>query len=645
MENRITDGIPFEIRKILNIAMDKDDQDLFLVVDKFISDVMILSVEKLSISHFSEYAFLPAHCYRYSHSSFKRKDQGSFHHQSRTENMARLLRDMAWLRIGPALRRSEDDNDKAKLNELYRWCFTGLAEMAYASIRRHDLWATRFCVSQVREATFSGKNYRQQVENKRWQISHEAEPSAKLDEINSELVIAKRCEGFMRHALMSIRYWSIYLFDLGILNSKDVKVILEFSKVHYHVGNEMLNDIIYIREQSYKGYLNLNAWDYKHRGSEPYTLPSPFHWVTLGFFCDNILQNQLYVDFQEIDFTSFDGIKHLYRDLKDIRSMIINQSEKWLELFELGTEAELDKRLEDLLNVFAVLNRKKVGQEEKAIALAAINRDIETEFIKAVGNSWSNAGLAHLLCDYFRDSLVTRRVGDRLVPLGLEIFYGDGKKMFLSDFESVGPSSLVHLGSRVTEYEDSLFFQKILNSDSKRISKSNEIEVIDVAVEDLRKNQMNPSVILISTFANIKFRELWNDSKFVSKEMELNDDIPKLRTYLGRYKGISVFYSPHGLNDNQIVVMDFTKAMTFIQRRSKKWYKDLLEVSVQPFTERKARAVLHADPIRWRKTDDGIDLTEAEAIIAIQNSVIIKVSSHIDFDVRNHNAIRIGIIQ
>ena len=75
------------------------------------------------------------------------------------------------------------------------------------------------------------------------------------------------------------------------------------------------------------------------------------------------------------------------------------------------------------------------------------------------------------------------------------------------------------------------------------------------------------------------------------------------------------------------------------------WYENELIVDVKEVTEEEAKRRLEEHPDKWKKTEDGIELSDEDALTLIKTSVIIDHWSTLDFQIEDKELFVVGYIK
>jgi hypothetical protein len=184
----------------------------------------------------------------------------------------------------------------------------------------------------------------------------------------------------------------------------------------------------------------------------------------------------------------------------------------------------------------------------------------------------------------------------------------------------------------------------VICSTHSTISGSSVLETLSKAIEGLRNNQVNPSVILIEA------QYLYKDEAFLKSERysQLNDgnlnpeNIPFF--VLGTFDDIPLFTSLSPLLKNKIIVAEFDTAFTMKFKTNPSWYENELSVTVDLVTDQQVNDRLIKQPQKWKITDEGIELSDIDAVTLIKTSIVIDLETIIDYTVNDVTKFTVGYI-
>jgi hypothetical protein len=72
------------------------------------------------------------------------------------------------------------------------------------------------------------------------------------------------------------------------------------------------------------------------------------------------------------------------------------------------------------------------------------------------------------------------------------------------------------------------------------------------------------------------------------------------------------------------------------------WYNNLLQIDLNQIDDKTAAQRLLKEPEYWKTTDEGIELTDEEAIIMIKTSIILETGTVLNFIVKDTAAYVVG---
>ena len=267
-----------------------------------------------------------------------------------------------------------------------------------------------------------------------------------------------------------------------------------------------------------------------------------------------------------------------------------------------------------------------------------LSNDRINKFKELVGEAWYKQAKIHKLFYYFNATqLVDSSVN--LTGIFSNRFFTRGKSMFLEEpnFEHV--HGIETIGIDVANREDDLFFHFLLNTDCKKIYEKNIIDVINSSLIEFRNSEVTPTLIIISYEFSRWNSLIINDSKFVKSK---NQEIPNL---IGTYANVPVYVTDSNLLNNQIIISNFDDAFVMEYQTDHNWYKGELSIDVRNVSDEEASIRLNKEPEKWKYIEEGIVISDEDAITLIQNSVYVKIGIKNNFKIINQKSIIFGIIE
>ena len=201
------------------------------------------------------------------------------------------------------------------------------------------------------------------------------------------------------------------------------------------------------------------------------------------------------------------------------------------------------------------------------------------------------------------------------------------------------------LGGEIGRWEDSEFFNTIIQSDHNKVTGVSVLDLLNKAIAHLKSKEVLPDLILLSPEYSYKDKRLLESKLFVSKIHEPIEENEISFFHLGTFDGVPIYTSFSELLKNRVLVCEFKKAFKMRYKTNPHWYDNELTVEVKEVTEEEAKRRLQEQPDKWKKTEDGIELSDEDAITLIKTSVIIDIWSTLDFQIEDKESFVIGYIK
>lgn len=170
--------------------------------------------------------------------------------------------------------------------------------------------------------------------------------------------------------------------------------------------------------------------------------------------------------------------------------------------------------------------------------------------------------------------------------------------------------------------------------------------MLEQAIAKLKDKKVTPDLIIIPHTYRLNTEEnnFQNSPLFKPQPLGLTTD--GLSNYLiGTFDGIPVYAFYTDVLSNNILICNFSEAFTMRYKTSNDWYEEELKVQVTEVTDEQAEKRLKDEPDVWKKTDNGTDLTDQEALTLIKTSVNIEVYTTLDYVIKSTDAYVVGYVQ
>lgn len=647
--NDITFGVESNIWRAVDKSIENNSKETFHVLKSFIRRVLQLSIREKSLKHFQQYIFFPATFYSRSYEKKLHDPSLEQLHKICSDNAAFHLKEIIWFDIGLRTKRTQEISELKTLNQYYYWAFNGFSRLLYYMVKNGDQKQFKNAIEEYEQIsdTISGENYDLKFKLRELQReNNDGKNNEEIKKIKDELSVSSQFETYKRHVLLGIKYWIIFLYRINRLSEESAFAFISLIKIYYSDSDEVLNDILFFRDGRSHGYLEWSEWDYTERRSgKVYSPPSPYDWLTTGFLADQLSNNRLRVNLEERSSEELTHVRFLHDSLKENANYFLENFEKWKGILNADSPEELKEKSSQILSLFAALKRKSIGEAEKAIASAPLSQNCIENYRETIGKVWKSQARINML---FKKLGITEHITDdeiKLKNIGQRTFFEKAKMMFIEGEHYQMIYGVDRMGGEIGRWEDTEFFSTIIRSDHNKITGSSALDVLNKSIAQLKSKEVLPNLILMSPEYSYKDKALLESKLFVSNIHKPRDENEISFFQIGTFDGVPIYTSFSEFLKNRVLVCEFSKAFKMRYKTNPDWYKNELTVDVKEVTEEEAKRRLEVHPDKWKKTEDGIELSDEDALTLIKTSVIIDHWSTLDFQIEDKESFVVGYIK
>lgn len=648
-DSDITSGVDSNIWRAVNKSIGNNSKETFFVLKSFIRKVLQLSIRERSLKHFQQYIFFPASFYSISHEKKLHDLSLEQLHKICSDAAAMHLKEVIWFDIGFRAKRIKDISEKKLLNQFYYWAFNSFSRLLYFIVKNRDKSQFKNALNeyeQISDTTYN-KNYELKFKLRELQRENsDGKNNEEVKAIKEVLTVSSQFEIYKRHVLLGIKYWILFLYQIKKLNLESTLAFIDLIKVHYSDSNEILNDILFFRNGGSFQYMEWSGWDFTERRSgKAYTPPSPHDWLTFGFLIDQLRENRLFINLEELSSDELTHVRFLHDDLKKHSNYLKENFDYWKEILKIGTPQKLEEKSNQILSLFATLKRKSIGDKEKAIAAAPLSQDKIGSFRESIGKAWKSQARIKRL--FKRIGIIEHITKDeiKLKHIGQRTFFEKAKMMFIDDDNYQMIYGIDGMGGQIGRWEDTEFFNTVIMTDHNKVVGSSVVEVLNKAIAQLKSREVIPDLILISPEYSYKDKALLESKLFDSKVHEPTNEDEIAFFSLGSFDGVPMYSSFSELLNYRVLVCEFKRAFKMRYKTNPDWYEGELTIKVKEVTDEEAIRRLTEQPEKWKKTEDGIELSKEDALTLIKTSVIIDHWSTLDFQIIDKESFVMGYIK
>jgi hypothetical protein len=647
--NDITFGVESNIWRAFDKSIENNSKETFNVLKSFVRRILQLSIKERSLKHFQQYIFFPATFYSLSYEKKLHDPSLEQLHKICSEHAALHLKEIIWFDIGFRAKGLNEISERKIINQFYYWAFNGFSRLLYYMVKNGDQKQFKNALEEYEQIsdTISGQNYDMKFKLKELQRDNvDGKRNEEIKALKEELTVSSQFETYRRHVLLGIKYWILFLYRINRLSEESTLAFVDLIKVHYFDSDEVLDDILFFRDRGSHWYLEWSEWDYTERRSgKVYSPPSPHDWLTLGFMADQLRENRLRVNLEERSSEELTHVRFLHDSLKEYAGYFQESFDKWKGILGVQTIEQLKEKSDQILSLFAMLKRKSIGDVEKAIAAAPLSQNKIDNYREALGKAWKSQARINRL---FKRIGTTELVTDneiKLKHIGQRTFFEKAKMMFIEGEHYQMIYGVDRMGGEIGRWEDTEFFSTIIRSEHNKVTGTSALEVLNKAIAHLKSKEVIPDLILLSPEYSYKDKALLESKLFVSKINEPVEENEISFYHLGTFDGIPIYTSFSEFLKNRVLVCEFKKAFKMRYKTNPTWYENELTVDVKEVTDEEAKRRLEEQPDKWKKTEDGIELSDEDALTLVKTSVIIDHWSTLDFQIEDKESFVMGYIK
>ncbi len=326
-----------------------------------------------------------------------------------------------------------------------------------------------------------------------------------------------------------------------------------------------------------------------------------------------------------------------HKSIENNIKYIEDNLDEWKEFIGYYDKDTFDYAKEKILNFINGLNKRYEANIEKSIYQQEISLTRLKQFKDGIASVWrKNSGLITIFEN--ANALKTESNFSDVKYIGINTL-GHGFKMMFVDEHHSYINGINDLGGKVGRALYATFFNQV-NSLKKAKVYKNVKDGLSNSFNILKEQNIEPDFILMGSRIpyNKEFRENKEEFQYIHNAEENS-------IYFGKYKGVYIASSFADLWRKYVIVCDLNKAFLLEFNENEDWIDKRLFVDIELVNDEKAKQALEKEPEKWKKDSKGIELSDEEALIKIQNSVTIKIGVNANFKVLNSDAFEIFRIE
>ncbi|HWB61945.1 MAG TPA: hypothetical protein VG603_00435 [Chitinophagales bacterium] len=152
----ITDGINTNIRRAIQVAIDKGNRDTYYALYAFGRRVIQLSIQKHSLADFQQYIFLSSLSYVHSYRLAQQKKELQDFHVQLAEYSALSLKEIIWMDLG--FFEKSKKFERAELNAFYYWAYYGFSDFLVNVITNQDFKLFSYALDEFEQISYKSNS-------------------------------------------------------------------------------------------------------------------------------------------------------------------------------------------------------------------------------------------------------------------------------------------------------------------------------------------------------------------------------------------------------------------------------------------------------------------------------------------------------
>lgn len=627
----ITDGIASHIWRQIVKSIEKDNKETYHELMVFVRDIIEISINKRALDDFKEYINIPADVYSIS---FERQKANPSFSLIKKINSAQHLKSIIQNDVIDNFNPTNDNK-----TEFYYWSFYAFNRLFYYTIQNRDLITFEVALSEFDTISKEGSYfwYVFELEN----VRNDPERKLELEEQIKSFINFNSCK---RHVLIGIKSWLLELYNHDMIDKETTKKIIKDIKIEYDEPNQVLYDILDLRDRSNHTYMDWYRWIHEERelnSKSTQLLPLPQNWLTFGFLIEQITHYAFFINYEKLDLTKIRSLNSLYTDLKGMSDYVLEQYYIWSEILGKGHN-EVDNTIKNILSNIEILIHKVTNLEDQDLRKVPLDEKEVSDFKDSVGKVWRQQ--ASIRAIFHNDGIVEENI-PIINNMGSATLLK--KTMFISEnhpkFNKIYNTS--SLGGIIGQLENDLFFKTIIEHENLiEVQGASLITVIDDAMTRMKSVGFDADLIIIDN-QYYRNKDLMQDKRFVPK-YDYQDSLSTNPFLIGKLNDIPIYYSFSNFIKNRALICSFKNAFRLLCNTNPAWFDCKLNVQISEIDDNEAKARFQTNPSKFYNIINGdkVLLNEDEAIVRIQSDVKILIESQLAFEILNSNSYVIGQI-
>ncbi|MET3880959.1 hypothetical protein [Chitinophaga sp. OAE865] len=447
---------------------------------------------------------------------------------------------------------------------------------------------------------------------------------------------------YKRRTTLVMKYWLYFLYEEKMIKDEHLRsIIAQLEEVYIRPGEDVA-DLIFFRTNNLSEYMGWEDWDYMDRPTnEAYHPPVASDWITRGYILDRLVTRNTSFFTGYLDKADFEQLRYLNLAITTIKQNLLESFEILQPVMTLSGIEELRDWIEQLQNSIAKAYLPTAIKTALEISQTSLSTTKVKQFTLEVANHWrSELRTRHLFTLFGNITDVTGQ-DIKLMRVGPYMNLEKGKIAFIDGPHYSEIIGLERIGDEVARMEDNLFFDRVSRSEIAVMEGPQNLMLLNKAIVELRNKGIEPTLIITdnpywAASNDIRQSELYTSAlpdRFINSG--LGD------SFIGSFAKVPVVNMRAGFLNNKMIVADFAATFNLKVKKDPEWVEQLLSVVVSELSPEQVEKLYSQDPMKWRRTDSGTEMTEEDAKIVVSTSITIDAETIAEVEILDPNSSRI----
>lgn len=616
--------------KALKMSFEVNNKNIVLEILSLVGRIISNSSHKKDVALFSNYIFYFYNAYIYSRNNPELQKEI-------VTDLTSIYVSLINYNIGYKFNNNNSPEQKESISQFLYWAYFSFVSFLHSLLDDANETHLATVFSKVSRIPNHFHNHEKIRKIEAAILEAQRTNKSQVDVLERQIEFEYAPFTLHRHTMLALQMWLWYLYDIQIYALEKTLLLSKYIKIPISKIEDLINDLVFLRQNESEGYLGLEGWDFIDRsGMEIYSPPDTSGWITKGMiilFLQKGYTSNLNIEKIKNDrqfYFIYNDVKELFKDPEILL-------EKWGKIIKCSTIVELTRRTQWVSNTFKQLSRRYDSFEEQKIAEQPISMQYVEPFKKNVAENWHSTVICVPLFNYFGNLIKVEKDKD-LDTLGGWINI-KAKMNFIERFHQEA-HFIENLGAKIANNNDESFFKKVIEK-SECTTYNTLLNAIESMIAQIKEKGYAPSLIIAPPI--LTYDDSISDSDKFIPRWKMNEN-PMDIQIAGLFDKIPIIPLYSEENEDCIIVCDFKESFEFRLYETDKLEYNMLHVEVNPIDYKEAIEIFNSHTEDWLNAISPTVITEEEAIIIIMNHIRIGAWLKGKFIIKNSDAYKVGKI-